>query len=796
MAETKQPTRVVYRFGNFEVAPETGELYRRGQRVRIQELPFRVLVSLLEQQGRIVSRDILAKQLWPDNTFVEFDQGLSTAVTKLRQAIGDLADNPRFIETVPRRGYRFIAPVTVEGLMLESLQPPASTVAVVVSEPQPESPPPTPPPELPKRRLPGLWKWSAAASFLVLLGLCVFLFRAPFRARAGLRANDRVVLADFDNATGKGVFDDTLNSALRVKLDESPFFSLVPQKTVQTALEQLGRAANGHLSPKDAQLICHAVHAQAIVHGSVSPAEGGLRLRLEAQSCGAEGTLAEEAALSPAMDLLLTSLGNAADNLRRGLGEPESSVQRFGTPMVQATTASFSALKAFASGEEKRMRGQDHETIGDYKLATDLDPEFALAYARLGTIYLNENEAELSRAAYQKAFDLRLHTTERERLYLTAHYYNSAIGDMERTVEVYKLWRQLYPQDLIAPNNLADIYETLGKPDQALLMAREALRINPDNAFPYAGLLQANQRLGRYQDARQVWGQATARKLNDSVISRMAMFRVGVAQGDDALIKQQTDWAVGNPREGEILMLVGWVKAASGHLREAQTIFHRVEEIALGNGLKEFAADTGEDLAQFESDFGETAQARAEVEHSLKLAPEELNVNAFAAMVLANAGDWKQAEALSHKVQAAAPQNTIFVKMILPMAQSLISLRRSDPNKAVEQLKPVAFYDLSRVTELASIYYRAQAFLAAKRGPEAEKEFQRLLDLRATCPISPYLPLAHLGIARSRHLTGDQEGSRAEYATFLNLWKDADADIPVLRQARAEYLAGPKGRHN
>jgi eukaryotic-like serine/threonine-protein kinase len=775
MADTKEPTRVVYRFGNFEVAPETGELYRRGQRVRIQELPFRVLVTLLEQHGQIVSRELLAKQLWPENTFVEFDQGVSTAVTKLRQAIGDAADNPRFIETVPRRGYRFIAPVSLGGN-----EPPVAAVPVATSEPEPGAAPVKP-------RSRSSWKWGAAACALLLAGLGVVVARERFHTGPALHANDRLVLADFDNATGNGVFDDTLNSALRVKLDESPFFSLVPPKAVQSALEQLGREGRARLSLKDAELICQAVHGQAIVHGVVSPAEGGLGLRLEAKSCASGKVLAEQEVLSPSMDLMLTSLGQASDGLRRELGEPEASVKRFGTPIMQATTASLSALKAFAAGEEKRVGGQDYETIGDYKLATDLDPEFALAYARLGTIYLNANEAERSHAAYQKAFDLRGHTTERERLYLTAHYYTSARGDLEKAVEVYNLWRQLYPQDLIAPNNLADLYEQVGRPDLSLAMAREALRINPDNAFPYAALLQATQRLGRYQEAREAWRQATAKKLDNSVVARMAMFRVGIAEGDGALVKQQLDWAAGNPREGEILMLMGWVKTASGQLREAQTIFHRAQEIGLSNGLKEFAADAGEDLAQFESDLGETQQARAEVERSLKLAPEEPNVNAFAALVLANTGDVERSASLARKVRENAPENTIFIKMVLPMADSLASLRRADADKAVEQLKPVAPYDLSRITELASIFYRARALLAAKRSAEAEREFQRVLDLRAACPISPYLALAHLGIARSKRLSGDEEGSRKEYATFLDLWKDADTDIPILRQARAEY---------
>ena len=791
--EERHSAKLVYQFGPFEAAPNTGELYRRGHRIRIQELPFRVLMTLIEQQGRIVSREELAKRLWPDNTFVEFDQGLSTAVTKLRQAIGDDAANPRFVETIPRRGYRFIAPVTIE-----NTEPPETSETLK----QGPAPPPTSQSETDEpaalavqaatgRRLTRQWEWTTAGVLVVLATGAALWFRShPWHA-AVLSANDRVMLADFENATGNGAFDDTLVSAVRVKLDESPFFSLVSAKSVQAAMmAQDGDSPHpaAHVSAGDAQTICQSVHARAVVQGSVSPARGGLRIQLEARLCGGD-TLAKEEAFSPSPELILTTVGEMADRLRRDLGEPQDSIKRFSTPIMQATTTSFAAFQSFAAGEKKRARGQDHETIADYKLATDLDPEFALAYARLGTIYGNENEVELCRVVYQKAFDLRIHATERERLYLTAHYYGSALGNVERAIEVYKLWMQLYPQDLIAPNNLADSYETAGQPEQARSMAREAQRIAPDNAFPYAGLLEADQRLGRWDEARTVWRDAKARKLDNSVTSRMAMFQIGVATGDDALVREQIDWARNNPREGELLRLQGWAKASTGNLRQAQKFFHQAQTIAVHNDLKEFAADVGVELAQFEADFGEITQARAEVERSLQLTPSALNVKAIAAIVLASVGDDKKALELEKSVRAEAPQNTIYSKMILPIAESRRSLAHSDADAAVEQLQPVAAYDLSRVIELASIYYRAEALLAAHRGADAEKEFERLRQLRAICPISPYLALAELGVARSRRQMGNSEGALTAYAAFLEQWKDADADLPVLRAAQAELRA-------
>lgn len=786
----KNQAKLIYRFGHFEATPDSGELHRRGQRVRIQELPFRVLLALLEQPGQIVSREALAKELWADNTFVEFDQGLSTAMTKLRQALGDVAVNPRFVETVPKRGYRFIAPVTVaESPAVEAAQPAELPIATVIPDSAPAELKPMVPlnPAFGTRRSFTHWRWIPAVVFLIFLAGSVAVLRWYFGARPALHAYTRVVLADFENRTGKGAFDDTLQSAVRLKLEESPFFLLVPAKAVAAAMVKTGKTAP-EVSASDAQSICKVLHAGAVIEGSIRPADGGLRLRLQATSCGGERLAAEEA-FSPSIDELLSVLGETTDRLRQNLGEPEKSVQRFSTPILKATTTSFSALEAFAAGEKKRVRGQDHETIADYKLATDLDPEFALAYARLGTIYANENEVELSRAIYQKAFDLRVHTTERERLYLAAHYYGSALGDVERALEVYTLWRQQYPQDLIAPNNLADLYETVGQPEQARRMAREALRIDPDNAFPYAGLLQADQRLGLWREARDVWRSAVARGLDNSVISRMAMFRIGVATGDEALMEEQLNWAVSNPREGELLMLEGWMKAAAGKLRESRTLFHRVQAIALSNGLKEFAADAGEDLAQFEADFGETKEARIEVERSLQVAPKEANVKAFAAMILAGTGDEKQARALVSAVRSSAPQNTIFSKIILPITEARLLLGHQQAEAAVEQLRPASPYDLSRVTELAAIYYRAQALLAAHRGIEAGKEYERLRQFRAVCPITPYLALAELGVARSKRSMGDRDGACAAYSAFLKDWKEADPDLPILLQARAEYRA-------
>jgi len=774
MADTKPPAGTVYRFGNFELVPDAGVLRRHGDRVRIQELPLRLLVALLEQPGQIVSREVLAKRLWPGNTFVEFDQGLTTAAAKLRQALGDLADNPRFIETVPRRGYRFIAPVAAT--------PPGIDEAGRAASSAPDSEP------VAAGLFPRWMLWAALLAAVTAVGVAAgsFLVQRNKAARR-LHAGDVLLLSDFENSTGNLLFDETLDSALRVKLQESPFFNLAPVKTLHAALMQSGRNSASHVSAGDALAVCQALAANAILQGGIEPSASGFVLRLRALTCGSGRRIAEQQAYAASPELVLAALGNTIDLLRRDLGEPESSISHFATPIMQATTTSLAALRAFSQGEVKRARGLDVETIGDYKLATDLDPQFALAYARMGVIYTNAQEMELGRKNYQKAFDLREHATERERLYLTSHYYSAVAGDLEKAADVYKLWRQLYPQDVIAPNNLADIYEILGLPGQALEMAREALRIDPGNAFPYATLAQATQRSGRYAETRNVWRQAAAKNLDNSVLLRSVLFRIGFAQGDDALMQDQMKWAAGNPREGEFWLLMGWSRMATGHVREAQSYFHQAQQVAIKNGFAEFAGDAGEDLAEFEADFGDPHSAQAEIRRSLALAPDDRNTQAFAALILANAGQLRAAEQWMNRVQVAAPENTIFMKMVLPMARSFIHLRQGSAASAIDDLKPVLPYDLSRATEMSSIYYRAQALLAAHSYKEANAEFARILEYRALCPISPYLPLAQLGLARSHRLAGDLEQARREYEEFFKLWRDADAGIPIKRSARTEY---------
>jgi tetratricopeptide (TPR) repeat protein len=517
----------------------------------------------------------------------------------------------------------------------------------------------------------------------------------------------------------------------------------------------------------------------------VGTRSGNYIVTLIAAPCGAGSSLAIEQLVASSRDEVFSALGAATDRLRTALGEPADSVKRFGTPLADATTSSLAALQAFSAAEAKRDRGQDAEAIASYKLATDLDPNFALAYAGLGALLANANELAESAVDYQKAFDLREHTTERERLSITAHYYSAVQGDLDKTVEVYTLWRQLYPHDLVPPNNVSDIYLQLGEAEKALASAREAIEINPNNAFPRVNYAQAAQRLGKFDDAKRTIADAESRNL-DNIGFHMMLFQIAFAQNDEPEMAKQLSLAHDNPREGELLNLMAWAHAARGQMREARKYFHQAEGVSLKNGLGEFAADIAEDDAQFEVDFGFVPEGVSETNRALKLAPNEINVTAYASLISARAGDLARAESYAAQVDKLGPHYTIFQKFVLPTARGAMALSRNDPKAAIDAMAPVEPNDFNRPLEMCVIYYRGEALLAAHKNKDAAAQFQKLIDRSFVRPVSPYIPLSYLGLARTLRAEGDTKGARTEYDLFFNTWRGADADIPILRAARAE----------
>jgi tetratricopeptide (TPR) repeat protein/DNA-binding winged helix-turn-helix (wHTH) protein len=770
-------------FGHFSVNLRSGELRKNDVRIKLQTRPLQILEILLERPGEVVTREDLKSRLWPDDTFVDFDHSISSAVRKLRDALCDSASAPRYVETVGR-GYRFIHPVERRVRQSTAINSPASRLS---TEPSfAERTKLVPADEIVVSRHKRLWVWAIAGIAGLGLALTTAAFIRTQTASRMITSSDRVVLADIENRTGNPAFDGTLLQAMRLKLNESPYFTWVPDTEFRAKLKQQSGSVRGATSLENARASCRDLGAKAVLGGSISSDTlPSYELRLDALRCADGRVLATEKVRSVAMEQVLPTVGQLTDDMRRRLGEPTELIDQFRTPITQATTASVAALKAFAEGEAKRAEGKDYDAIPLYKIAVDLDPGFALAYGRLGTIYANAQEIDASEAYFQKAFDHRERSTERERLYLTAHYYGST-GDLQKVVEAYQLWCEIYPRDVVPWNNLGDIYLVLGQPEKAVDSIREAFRLKPDNGIIRETLAQAYQRSGRFDDAKKLYEDTVARNL-DGVHIRFVRYIIAFAENDSAEMQRQLDWAHGNEREGEMLDRAGWGAATDGELAHAHSFFMRAHDTAIKHGLLEFAAAVMLDDAQMEADVGFVAGAKTSLAKSLRINSKSATVLAFAGLVSARIGELHQAEEFTNRLAQKAPEDTVMMELMVPTVRGLIALQRKRPADALEQLQKVEAYDLSRMTELATTYYRGLAYKDNRKLDKAVETFQKIIDHRMVAPNSPYVPLAHLELGRTHRLAGDMNRARQEYEAFFAAWRNADKDVPSFREAQSEY---------
>jgi len=480
------------------------------------------------------------------------------------------------------------------------------------------------------------------------------------------------------------------------------------------------------------------------------------------------------------------------------LGESLSSIQKFDTPIEQATTKSLAALKAYTSGDEKRAQGQDAESVPSYKMAIELDPDFAIAYARLAAVYHNVGQPGLGDEYLRKAFERREHVSEREKFYIQAHYYVDATGETDKAIETYKLWAEVYPHDWIPCNNLCNEYSRIGQLNLAIAAGQQALRLNPGHTLPYAALAHAYEFASRFAEAKVICGKAKTEKL-DNWITHSILYEVAVAESDETAMQRERAWFKGNPMESWVVMDQASHAMALGYLRRSRELFEDARTLALKQDLKEFAGSITGDEAGSEADLGNAAEARKLAESSLHLMPDSPDLKASAALALARSGDVERAMALVDESARLRPLNLKLNNVTLPSARAAIELDRKNPAGAIAQLQRALPYDFSTGSggpDGSTIYYRGLAYLELSSGKEAEAQFQRILD-NPTFIGNIYWPLAHLGLARANALRArtDQgvaaDAARARaltaYGDFLALWKDADPDIPILKQARTEY---------
>ncbi len=754
---------VILRFGVFEVDLRAGELRKQGVRIKLQEQPFHVLTVLLQRSGEVVTREELRSQNWPADTFVDFDNSLNTAINKLREALGDSADNPRFIETLPRRGYRFIAPVTaVDGT--------TSGTATGVS------------PTSPTRRRKIVLTVAVVVLAAGIAGGLLWHSRKPL-----LTEKDTIVLGDFANSTGDAVFDGTLREGLSVELEQSPFLSLVSEEGIHQTLRMMGQMTNARLTPEIAREVCQRTNSAVALDGSIALIGTRYNLILKAVDCATGNSLVSTEAQADDKSHVLDALGEVASEMRRKLGESLSTVQKYNTPLEQATTPSLEALQAFSLGV-KASFADDVAAVAFFQSAIQLDPNFAAAYDAMGS----ENQwigTALAVENTRKAFELRTRVSEREKLIIEGDYYNVATGDLMKAQQSYILGEQIYPREVTFPNSLGVLYNALGQYEAGLREHQEAVRLAP-SSITYRFLVYTYLSLNRDEDAAALAREAHGKGLDSSL--GPALYSLAFYRNDAAEMSRQVAAWAGKPGQEDLLLALEADTAAYfGHLGRARELSRQASSSAKRARENERSATYEAVAALREGLFGNANQAG----QWTALAKERSGgPDKYYAVVLAQAYTGDGSQGLADNFNESFPENTVVQFNYLPTLRSKLALSHSNPQHALDTLEVAAPYELGLPASwfynwpnLYPVYVRGEAYLAAHRGGEAAAEFQKILDHRGIVLNEPIGALAHLQLGRAYAMQGDTLKARAAYQDFLTLWKDADPDIPILIQAKAEY---------
>jgi serine/threonine protein kinase/tetratricopeptide (TPR) repeat protein len=612
----------------------------------------------------------------------------------------------------------------------------------------------------------------------------------PASNAALLTEKDTVVLADFDNKTGEAVFDDALKQALAVDLGQSPFLNILSDHRVGETMQLMGRKSGDKVTSEVAREICLRTGTKALLKGSISRLGTQYVIGLEAVNCNTGDVLAKEQGEASSKESVLKTLDQVATSMRTKLGESLASVAKFDVP-IEATTSSLDALKAFSMGVRVGREKGPAEAISFYKRAIELDPNFATAYALLGLNYSNLGQPSRAAENLEKAYQLRDRVSEREKLRISANYYFIVTGELEKEAQTYQLWMQSYPKDSVPHGNLGANYSALGQYDQALPELKEGIALAPTVVVGYQNLALVELALGQVDKAQATLDEATAHKLDAGSLHLMGYY-LAFLQNDTAAMAQHVAWGAGKPGdEDPLLAAQSDTEGYYGRLPAARDFARRAVDSAVRADSKETAALWQSDGALREAEFGNTAQARHGANAALALAPGR-DVKVLAALALARSGEIPHANALADELEKTYPTNTTLKVYWFPIVRAAIALGSQKPADAIVALEAVAPYELGspppfQVGTMYAPYIRGEAYLAKHDGAAAAREFQKLLDHRGLIVNYPLAALAHLGLARAYALSGDTVKARTAYQDFLTLWKDADPDIPILKEAKAEY---------
>jgi tetratricopeptide (TPR) repeat protein len=639
----------------------------------------------------------------------------------------------------------------------------------------------------------GARKAARVAIALVLTGLIGgFLYHRSQHSKR-LADNDTIVLADFANTTGDSIFDDTLEQALFLQLSQSPFLNILPQKNVSGALKLMGIEPGSRLSQNIALEICRRTNSKVMIAGSISHPENRYVIALRAVACVSGEVVEEDQTGSVARGAVLLALDKAATSMRAKLGESINTIQKYDTPIAQATTPSLEALKVFTEAVNIQRQRGDSDALPLLKRAVELDPNFALAYSDLGVAYFNLKEQSLAEQNYQKAFELRHRVSDREAFHIAADYYDSVTGELDKSDEVYEAWAKAYPRDDVPVGNLATNYAWEGKSEKSLAANIQALNLNQDDLNTYSNLVADYATLGRLDEAKSTYEQALTSK-HESGYLHMNRYAVAFLENDKPEMQRQLASVAGQPYgEDALLSFQADTEAYFGNLKQARELTQRAAKVAVQNDRKETAAVWLLDAALREAEVGKPATARELIRSALGLA-QNRDLKILAALACARSGDAVHAAQLAADVSRSSPLNSLLNGYWLPTIRASIELNRKQPRISVEALRAASSYELGSPpptttsgSTLYPVYVRAEAYLKAGDSAQAGREFMKVIASRNIVQNGVLGALAYLQLGRSDAQAGKVEESRKAYQDFLALCKDADPDIAILKQAKAEY---------
>src|SRR4051812_38018886 len=626
------------------------------------------------------------------------------------------------------------------------------------------------------------WKLGLIAAVVLLVLVAGGIFLRSYQANA-ITAKDSIFIADFVNTTNDPVFDGTLKKALAVDLEQSPYLNVFSDSKARNTLTLMGKSPDERVTIETAREICQRNGVKALLAGSIASLGTQYVVTLDAIDSSSGDNLAEVQGRADSKEQVLKTLDSAASQLRGKLGESLASLKRFDTPLEAATTSSLDALKTFTLGDVKHSAVDEVAAIPFYKRAIELDPNFAMAYATLGTIYGNLGQADLAEDYRKKAFDLKDRTSEREKLYITAHYFMDS-GQLDKGIQAYELFKQTYPRDNVPHSNLAVEYVlNLGDFDKGLAEAQEAMRVDPDDSRGYFLSAGAYMGLNRIDEAKAVLNAGLQH--NPKFMSLHDwLCLVALVQGDTASLEKEEAFLRGTPYSEMVMILRNADLAASrGQLQQALQSYAAVRQLAQRLQIQESEAGSLISEGWMQAIYGNRKQAVASAKAALPVS-SSYNAQLFAATDLAFAGETKKALEIASSIARKRPDDTTVQAISVPLIQAAAALTDGNGAKAIELLKPASPYD-KLVTQLQ--YVRALSYLQTKQPDNAAREFQRILSLRTFLPADPLVSMAHLGLGRAYAMSKDMAKSRAAYQDFFALWKDADSSIPVLKDAKAEY---------